>query len=404
MDRLRPINPPWGQQKRSLLLQLFPVAGVLFVAVFFIFMSIRGARSRNPSLLLQSSSCHFTSVYNFGDSNSDTGSVSAVFGRIPPPNGDTFFGKPSGRYSDGRLIIDFIAEKLGLPYLSAYVDSIGTNFQHGANFAASGSTIQPADAKMINCGFNPLTLDVQLQQFAQFKDRTSDLLHQAKSGLSRPEDTSQAMYMMDTGQNDLHAGITSMTEEQVKKYIPDIIDQFASAIKKLQEQGARAFWIHNTGPIGCLPYFVTRSTPAAGSVDQNGCVKSYNDLAQEFNQQLKNKVSQLRTQLQHPSLTYVDIYSVKYSLISEAKKHGFTDPLGFCCGKSYGDRHVGCGEKAIVNGTEVYGASCINPSAYISWDSIHYTEAANKWVANRILNGSFSDPPGIPITEACPNS
>lgn len=36
---------------------------------------------------------------------------------------------------------------------------------------------------------------------------------------------------MDTGQNDLHAGITSMREEEVRKYIPNIINEFSLAIK-----------------------------------------------------------------------------------------------------------------------------------------------------------------------------
>ncbi|PON99079.1 SGNH hydrolase-type esterase domain containing protein [Trema orientale] len=65
---------------------------------------------RMASLLYPSRACHFPAIYNFGDSNSDTGAVSVAFGRLPPPYGETFFGKPSGRYSDGRLIIDFIAK------------------------------------------------------------------------------------------------------------------------------------------------------------------------------------------------------------------------------------------------------------------------------------------------------
>ena len=56
----------------------------------------------------RSSGCRFPAIYNFGDSNSDTGSVSAVIRPVPYPNGRSFGGRPSGRYSDGRLIIDFI--------------------------------------------------------------------------------------------------------------------------------------------------------------------------------------------------------------------------------------------------------------------------------------------------------
>lgn len=52
--------------------------------------------------------CSFPAIFNFGDSNSDTGAISAAFGQAPPPNGITFFHTPAGRFSDGRLIIDFI--------------------------------------------------------------------------------------------------------------------------------------------------------------------------------------------------------------------------------------------------------------------------------------------------------
>lgn len=57
-------------------------------------------------------SCGFPAVYNFGDSNSDTGGISAAFNVIQSPNGVTFFGHPSGRACDGRLIIDFIGNDL----------------------------------------------------------------------------------------------------------------------------------------------------------------------------------------------------------------------------------------------------------------------------------------------------
>ena len=71
-----------------------------------------------------------------------------------------------------------VAEELGLPYVSGYLDSIGTNFRHGANFATSGSTIQPVDGKVFGAGFSPISLEIQLSQFKQFKARTIEMFNE----------------------------------------------------------------------------------------------------------------------------------------------------------------------------------------------------------------------------------
>jgi phospholipase/lecithinase/hemolysin len=52
----------------------------------------------------------YESIFNFGDSLSDTGNEATLH---PPmsdnsPYGSTYFKHPSGRLSNGRLIIDFI--------------------------------------------------------------------------------------------------------------------------------------------------------------------------------------------------------------------------------------------------------------------------------------------------------
>lgn len=65
-----------------------------------------GGRGRGGS-----KSCGFPAIYNFGDSNSDTGGRVSAFGQDPSPYGETFFGMPSGRLSDGRLVIDFIGKQ-----------------------------------------------------------------------------------------------------------------------------------------------------------------------------------------------------------------------------------------------------------------------------------------------------
>lgn len=60
----------------------------------------------------------------------------------------------------------------------------------------------------------------------------------------------------------------------------------------------------------------------AAQVDKAGCAAPFNDVAQYFNRKLKEVVVQLRKDLPLAAITYVDVYSVKYSLISQARKHG----------------------------------------------------------------------------------
>ncbi|CAN6300799.1 unnamed protein product [Urochloa humidicola] len=61
-------------------------------------------------------SCGYTHLFSFGDSISD------------PGNFVTFFHRPTGCFCDGRLIINFIAEALGLafapPFLGVIIDRV----------------------------------------------------------------------------------------------------------------------------------------------------------------------------------------------------------------------------------------------------------------------------------------
>lgn len=74
---------------------------------------------------VSSSYCNFPAVINLGDSNSDTGGLSATFGPVPPPYGRTTFGMPAGRYSDGRLIIDFIGKQYSGFYMHIHICIFG---------------------------------------------------------------------------------------------------------------------------------------------------------------------------------------------------------------------------------------------------------------------------------------
>lgn len=61
--------------------------------------------------------------------------------------------------------------------------------------------------------------------------------------------------------------------------------------------------------------------PPPGTLDQSGCLKARNDIAVEFNKQLKQAVMELRTQLPQAALTY-DLYGARHGLISHDKEQG----------------------------------------------------------------------------------
>ncbi|AES59828.1 GDSL-like lipase/acylhydrolase [Medicago truncatula] len=344
-------------------------------------------------------------IFNFGASNADTGGLAAAFQALQLPNGETFFNRSTGRFSDGRIIIDFIAQSFGLPFLSPYLNSLGPNFTHGVNFATAASTIKIPNSIIPNGMFSPFYLRIQYIQFRDFIPRTKFIRDQGgvfATLIPKEEYFSKALYTFDIGQNDLTGGFFgNVTIQQVNATIPDIVNNFIVNIKNIHSLGARSFWIHNTGPIGCLP-LILANFPSAIK-DSYGCAKQYNEVSQYFNLKLKEALAQLRVDLPLAAITYVDVYSPKYSLFQNPKKYGFELPLVACCG--YGgeynyDNRARCGETININGTRIFVGSCKSPSTRIIWDGTHYTEAANKIVFDQISTGAFTDPP-IPLNRAC---
>ncbi|KAL6013284.1 hypothetical protein ACLOJK_003776 [Asimina triloba] len=296
-------------------------------------------------------------------------------------------------------------ERLGLPFIHAYLDAIRADFSHGVNFATAGSTIRAPNGDE---GYSPFYLGAQWSQFTQFKSRSQLDYNQEgvfKDLLPKEDYFSRALYTFDIGQNDLTiSDFFNMTTQQVTDNITAIMNNFVTVVKDVYNSGGRFFWIHNTGPIGCLAY-VLDSVPE-NQTDVAGCAIEWNKLAQYFNRRLNETVVQLRKDLPLGVFTYVDVYSVKYALFSQPKKYGFEEPLIVCCGRggkyNY-SRLSRCGTTVVVDGTETVVGACEDPSVRVNWDGVHYTDAANKWVFDQIATGAFSHPP-LPLKMACSTS
>ncbi|KAL5701637.1 acetylajmaline esterase [Ranunculus cassubicifolius] len=363
--------------------------------ILFLFFSLSAALELN-----------YPAVFNFGDSNSDTGGlVAGTALPLDPPYGQTYFHKPSGRLSDGRLIIDFLSkfcfplnfkasrnkkayicvllavEVMNLPFLSPYLESIGApSFRKGCNFATAGSAILPDTVS-----YSPFTFSIQISQFIRFKTRVLELLSQGyKLNKYLPKEAyfRQGLYMFDIGQNDLFLAFRSTPEDQVLDAIPSFMSEFETGVKKLYDQGARKFWIHNTGPLGCLPTNIAEFGQDPSRIDEFGCVRTHNYAAKVFNLQLLTLCRKLQGQFSDTSVTYVDIFSIKLDLISNYSRYGFEQP---------GIEGIQGWRSKTANGTIVATKESEDSSKYISWDGVHYTEAANQHVSSQILTGNYSD-------------
>jgi hypothetical protein len=111
-------------------------------------------------LMLLSSSCtakagKVPAIIVFGDSTVDAGNNNYIptmaRGNFPPYGRDFDGGVATGRFSNGRLVTDFMSEALGLASsVPAYLDGSYTIDQlaTGVNFASGGTGMDAMTAKM----------------------------------------------------------------------------------------------------------------------------------------------------------------------------------------------------------------------------------------------------------------
>ncbi|CAH8353514.1 unnamed protein product [Eruca vesicaria subsp. sativa] len=73
-----------------------------------------------------------------------------------------------GLSSNGRIIIDFIAEFLGFPLVPPFYGSQNANFENGVNFAVGGATALERsfiEERGIHFAYTNVSLGVQLKSF-----------------------------------------------------------------------------------------------------------------------------------------------------------------------------------------------------------------------------------------------
>ncbi|KAG6507615.1 sinapine esterase-like [Zingiber officinale] len=344
----------------------------------------------------------YTSIFSFGASVVDTGNSLIHIGNSCPagrlPYGETFFHRPTGRFSDGRLIIDFIAQAMGLPLLKPYLGGGGADdFRHGANFAVAGATALDVDyflSRGIENLFSNNSLSVQLRWFEQLLPSLCSSASHCAAFLSN------ALFSVgQIGANDYNNPFfQNRSAGEIATFVPDVVSAIGSAIEKLIEMGARTMVVPGSFPMGCCASYLNMfQGEKQDSYDpQTGCINWLNDFAIRHNRLLVAELQRLRRRHPEVAIMYSDVYHAAMAIYASPQDYGFEEPvLAACCGYdggAYGlNATVPCGSEG--------NSVCSDPSKKIWWDGLHTTEAANQIIAGGLL-GPYTVPP---ISQACPD-
>ncbi|KAL0346813.1 UNVERIFIED_CONTAM: GDSL lipase [Sesamum calycinum] len=248
-----------------------------------------------------------TAFFIFGDSSVDPGNNNYIDtipenrANVKPYGQNGFFKDPTGRFSDGRIIVDFIAEYAKLPLIPPFLEP-SADYSHGVNFASGGAGI----LSTTNEG-QAIDLRTQLKYFEEVEKWLAE-----KLGASEAEEViSNAVYFFSMGSND---------------YLVDILE--------LYEKGARKFGFLSLCPLGCLP--VMRAlNPKAG---EGGCFEQANSLALAHNNALKTLLNNLHYLLKDFKYCNSDFYNWLQDRINNPSHYGLKEGVNACCGSGpYGE-------------------------------------------------------------------
>ncbi|XP_015084759.1 acetylajmalan esterase-like [Solanum pennellii] len=359
------------------------VAIFLIITCFVVLQQNGDAQKHKKSegLLMN---CRFDRIYQLGDSISDTGNClrESLCGTHSScrryPYGINFFHKVTGRCSDGMLMIDFIARESGLPFLNPFKDE-NADCSHGANFAVAGATalsVESLAEKNISMSFTNSSLSVQLHWLSSH----------FKSIDSPDEKLNNSLFLVgEIGGNEFNYGLgQGKSIKEVRKMVPEVVQTIIHGVKRVIGLGATRIIIPGNFPIGCITSMLTKfQTNKTTAYDEYHCLKDLNSLARFFNHHLQQAIVQMKKKYPNVILIYGDYYNAYLWLLQNAVSLGFdkNSSQKACCG---------IGGNYNYNSSRTCGAAgvpvCVDPSTHISWDGIHMTQEAYKWMARWLIN------------------
>ncbi|KMZ56304.1 GDSL esterase/lipase APG [Zostera marina] len=338
-------------------------------------------------------------IITFGDSSVDVGNndyLSTVFRADFPPYGRDFAGKvPTGRFCNGKLATDIIADTLGFTkYPPAYLspEASGSNLLIGVNLGSAGSGFDDKTSllslrlmnKLTNTFFgvqlvkkkHVIPLSKQLEYFSEYKAKLTQLTGEKNATTI----LSGALYIVSFGSSDFLQNyyINPLLQKLYttpNAYASYLVGIFSNLVSVLYGMGARKIGVTSLPPLGCVPAAITLF-----GFGQNVCVQRLNNDARGFNVKINAAVDVLGKEKQFSKLKLAvfDIYTPLLKLVNKPYESGFAEARRGCCGTGILETtSLLCNRNSI--------GTCTNATQYVFWDGVHPSEAANQLLADSLI-------------------
>ncbi|XP_055831048.1 GDSL esterase/lipase At1g29670-like [Solanum dulcamara] len=285
---------------------------------------------------------------------------------------------PTGRFTNGKSVIDLLGEHLKIPiYIPTFNDpsTKGSKIIHGVNFASGGSGI--LDDTGVVAG-EVISLNEQIRSF---ENVTLPELEEQLSCKSK-ESLKNYLFVVGSGGNDysLNYFLGLATKNiTIQDFTANLTITLSHQLKRLYDMGARKFVLMALYPNGCSPMARARNP------NVTGCIQSLNDAALLFNTNLRSLVDSLRLQIPGSTLVFVNAYKIIMDILQNPTPIGFSDTKNPCC------------EVATIEegGTGTLckkgGNVCPERNANVYFDGLHPTEAVNIMLANKAFSSNLID-------------
>ncbi|XP_050228261.1 GDSL esterase/lipase At5g08460 [Mercurialis annua] len=315
-----------------------------------------------------------------GDSSVDCGTnnfLGTLARADRPPYGRDFdTHQPTGRFSNGRIPVDYLAQRLGLPLVPSYLGQMGSveDMIHGVNYASAAAGIIYSSGSELG---QRISLSQQIQQFTDtFQSFIINLGEDAAADL-----ISNSVFYVSIGINDyIHYYLRNVSNVQ-NMYLPWSFSQFLAStlrheLKHLYSMSVRKIVVMGLAPIGCAPHYLMRYN------SQNGeCITEINDMILEFNFYMRYMIDELSQELPHVKIIFCDLYEGSMDIIKNYQVYGFNVTTDACCGLGKYNGWIMCIAPEMA---------CRDASSHIWWDQYHPTDAVNAILADNVWSGLHS--------------